>query len=312
MDVLKVGQKEYVKASVIARDLGYTSDYVGQLCRGGKIDAKLVGRTWYVDKDSIDDHKSNRYRSTQTKSKEAITVAIKSLKDEEELVAVNTNSAFYKHSTLKPSPRYVTDESELLPVLENKSGKLRIDLADSSAVTVVSKTEKYTFNTPKLPQIKFKGSLKISEALTEIETEATDTEGVENKVTKKLSEHVIHPKEVTDLFPKIKAKNIVSSSKLTAKAHKKSTHQEEREIPVILADAEVAESVAVSVLQESVLEVAPSHYAMSIFVSVTVSCAVVVALLGLEAHVFITPEVVNTTYVFGVDNLLASVYESLK
>ena len=42
MKELAIDGKKYVKASAIAKDLGYTSDYVGQLCRGGKIDAQLV------------------------------------------------------------------------------------------------------------------------------------------------------------------------------------------------------------------------------------------------------------------------------
>jgi hypothetical protein len=32
---------------------GYTSDYVGQLARGGKVLARLVGRNWYVGRDAI-------------------------------------------------------------------------------------------------------------------------------------------------------------------------------------------------------------------------------------------------------------------
>jgi len=37
-----------------AADLAeYTADYVGQLCRGGKIDATRVGRAWYVNESSL-------------------------------------------------------------------------------------------------------------------------------------------------------------------------------------------------------------------------------------------------------------------
>ena len=72
MEVLVVEGEKYVKASSIARDLGYTSDYVGQLCRGGKVEAQLVGRSWYVKEDSIKSHKATRYRSTKKSTQKAI------------------------------------------------------------------------------------------------------------------------------------------------------------------------------------------------------------------------------------------------
>ncbi|KKT75025.1 MAG: hypothetical protein UW71_C0009G0015, partial [Parcubacteria group bacterium GW2011_GWB1_44_7] len=36
---------------------GYTQDYVGQLCRSEKVDARRIGRTWYVCEKSILEHK---------------------------------------------------------------------------------------------------------------------------------------------------------------------------------------------------------------------------------------------------------------
>jgi hypothetical protein len=32
---------------------GYSADYIGQLCRSGKLDAKMIGHTWYVSQDSL-------------------------------------------------------------------------------------------------------------------------------------------------------------------------------------------------------------------------------------------------------------------
>ena len=50
MEILVLDGKTYVKASKAAKDLGYATDYVGQLCRNDQIDAHLIGRTWYVTK----------------------------------------------------------------------------------------------------------------------------------------------------------------------------------------------------------------------------------------------------------------------
>ncbi len=45
--------KVYIKASELAREHRYTSDYVGQLARGGKVEARLAGRSWYIYEPSL-------------------------------------------------------------------------------------------------------------------------------------------------------------------------------------------------------------------------------------------------------------------
>ncbi len=70
MEVLVLDGKDYVKASKAARDLGYATDYVGQLCRSGQIDAHLIGRTWYVNKDELSNHKVEKKRISRVKARE--------------------------------------------------------------------------------------------------------------------------------------------------------------------------------------------------------------------------------------------------
>ena len=72
MKSLILDGKEYIKASKAAKDHGYTSDYIGQLCRAEKIEAELVGRTWYVNLDSLLKHRKTRYRSSQKKTKDEV------------------------------------------------------------------------------------------------------------------------------------------------------------------------------------------------------------------------------------------------
>ncbi|MFA6405732.1 MAG: hypothetical protein WCW46_03250, partial [Candidatus Paceibacterota bacterium] len=55
---LKFNGKKFISARRAADITGYTSDYVGQLCRAKKIKSKLVGRSWYVVEDEILDHKN--------------------------------------------------------------------------------------------------------------------------------------------------------------------------------------------------------------------------------------------------------------
>src|SRR3989344_225972 len=49
--------KRFISSKRAAQITGYTQDYVGQLARGGKIEATVVGRSWFVDEDSILKHK---------------------------------------------------------------------------------------------------------------------------------------------------------------------------------------------------------------------------------------------------------------
>lgn len=49
--------KAFISSKRAARITNYTADYVGQLCRSGKINAKLLGRNWYIEEVSIRNHK---------------------------------------------------------------------------------------------------------------------------------------------------------------------------------------------------------------------------------------------------------------
>lgn len=59
-DELFLAGKKYVSSKRAAEITGYAKDYVGQLCRGGKLEAKLIGRNWYINLESL---MKNRKRS---------------------------------------------------------------------------------------------------------------------------------------------------------------------------------------------------------------------------------------------------------
>ena len=64
---LTFDNKKFISAKQAAHLAGYTSDYVGQLCRGGKIEARMVGRSWFVSEQSILDHKVLNVRDSSSK-----------------------------------------------------------------------------------------------------------------------------------------------------------------------------------------------------------------------------------------------------
>lgn len=57
VDELILNEKRYISAKRAAEICLYAQDYVGQLCREGKIEAVRVGRNWYVEEASVVEHK---------------------------------------------------------------------------------------------------------------------------------------------------------------------------------------------------------------------------------------------------------------
>ncbi len=57
MNELTLDGKIYVSSKRAAEITGYAKDYVGQLCREGHVEARLVGRNWYVLETSIREHR---------------------------------------------------------------------------------------------------------------------------------------------------------------------------------------------------------------------------------------------------------------
>ncbi len=49
--------KKYISARRASEISGYNSDYIGQLCRKGSLDCRLVGRSWFVNEISLREHK---------------------------------------------------------------------------------------------------------------------------------------------------------------------------------------------------------------------------------------------------------------
>lgn len=92
MDELLIEDKKYVSSKRAAKMTGYAKDYVGQLCREGRVPARLVGRGWYVLESAIQDHRFGDPVATQEAPKKA-----------------TESSPSYE------SPRYESSDVEALP-----------------------------------------------------------------------------------------------------------------------------------------------------------------------------------------------------
>ena len=53
MDELEISGRRYISSRRAAKENRYHMDYIGQLIRAGRIVGSKVGRTWYVDEESL-------------------------------------------------------------------------------------------------------------------------------------------------------------------------------------------------------------------------------------------------------------------
>lgn len=108
--------KEYISSDRAAKLVGYTKDYVGQLARAGKIEAKRIGRSWYISQDSINKHKLSVHY-TLTKPKKPIK---RDSNDDEKPSIHIDNSPNGNLSSKESVSTYHDDDFNLLPPLKEK------------------------------------------------------------------------------------------------------------------------------------------------------------------------------------------------
>ena len=161
MDVLVLKGKEYVKASVAAKRAGYTADYVGQLCRAGKVDAQLVGRSWYVHMDDLGIHRIESKRSSRLKAREQVRKAV----EEQKKLKLNPDSRHFERHI-----QYENDDAELIPEVRNLSVESQETVKRGSKKVVRDDGPKYTIEN-KGEKVLMTGEINIVDATEEDTTD---------------------------------------------------------------------------------------------------------------------------------------------
>ena len=110
MDELTLNGEKYISSKRAAKITGYTKDYVGQLCREGKIIAQLVGRNWYVSEASIHKH---RFELEDQSSQAQTTL---------KRVAYSTSAV---HHVLHDSVRYSHDDANIIPLQKKEQAEVQ-------------------------------------------------------------------------------------------------------------------------------------------------------------------------------------------
>ncbi|MCA9366423.1 hypothetical protein KC722_02475, partial [Candidatus Kaiserbacteria bacterium] len=228
METISVNGETFIKANILARELGYTADYVGQLCRGGKVKAELVGRSWFVEPESLRSHRKGRYRSVAKKSKlqiEKQTKTTETVPAKEGSTHIPINKHFYSRGVQK-NVRYEMDESELMPAIKptdkGESSRLQVHLAEARQMNIKSTEKAYKMEATELPTFKRDGTLTIAEAPELAENPVSEAKKTPKKGTHKSSEaksrHVnVHSSDSAEVVPIATAVKTHKKRTVTAK-----------------------------------------------------------------------------------------------
>lgn len=184
MESVVLDGTKYVKASLLAKEFKYAPDYIGQLCRNKKVDAQLVGRSWYVNPDSLTSHKKNKYKQyvkkeedktesvfltvretsdTDSKNKPKRTIVPPALKSKTAKFSVPVTK-FHPHK-MKLSVSYEPDDEMLLPELHRKrtlpSHPIQVVPAEARQMHIAASKATSVFAATELPEVSLSGSLTV-------------------------------------------------------------------------------------------------------------------------------------------------------
>lgn len=137
MDTVVLDGKKYIKAAKAADEAGYTADYVGQLCRKDKLDAVVIGKTWYVREGELAAHKAGNVRANTEITKRNIE------KQREEIVTKPTPSIpmpAYRKRLMETAIQYTAETDELLPFSDSAE---KTDSAEKELVSTEEPLESF-------------------------------------------------------------------------------------------------------------------------------------------------------------------------
>ena len=183
MDTVNVKGINYEKASLLAKEFKYTSDYLGQLCRARKVDCQLIGRTWYINRDSLVSHRNSRYSKNNTLSDEkTFEYNVKINKSRVEIepflknkvikMTASRTGHFNDETNWKPA-KYELDKGDLLPTMLDKSRKMKADIIETKPEKHLDNSVKSEIEFRNSPSVVLNGDIKISSQEYEHETEKT-------------------------------------------------------------------------------------------------------------------------------------------
>ncbi len=119
--------KRFISTKKASEMTGYAKDYVGQLAREGRVQARLVGRSWYVEEEAVKNHRFGNQTEPSLEVGTPIETEEENKNTSHENVSEEkTVSSRYIYEELKPIPTItprvsvnLLEERKSTPVQEN-------------------------------------------------------------------------------------------------------------------------------------------------------------------------------------------------
>ena len=164
MDELQISGKRFISSRRLAREHGYTADYLGQLIRGGKVSGQKVGRAWYVDAVSFDAYLGEEGPVQQVQPEQPVQIEREVVPEiKEEKVDEKKEVEEVQHIPLRivevEAPaglRYYADSEPSLPEIRSNRSESRI--ARSAVKKEEIATATHTYKPSKLGMVAFGGA----------------------------------------------------------------------------------------------------------------------------------------------------------
>lgn len=239
----------FVPAAAVAKKFRYTTDYVGQLCRAGKVDTHRVGRQWYITLDSVVKHRKNKHKTQKALASKKSPSSLAGIV-EKHRVSATKKSIGVRSSTLTVAAK--SKKTIVKPVLRTKTHRM----AQSAIATTTAKSGvsgSYTADAAALwPEpVSNKSEKKVSKVkrLSVIESEtkaihypsrkkATDSGVTGVRVNKNASQPAAPtPTRTPDLPATTRKKRVVLQKKVTPESRMKRAYSKKPSWLVVSAVA---------------------------------------------------------------------------
>jgi len=137
-----------------------------------KVDARLVGRTWFVNIDSLTEHKSSKYTKptlkeakTPTKQPQAGRLAVSSVFTNKAVKSIASKTSNNNIKARNLQVLYEKDEENLMPNITRKVIKspkmVRVELAETKKLKITVEKDTVSPRPDNQPKVALSGKLKV-------------------------------------------------------------------------------------------------------------------------------------------------------
>lgn len=128
--------KQYISSSRAAKISGYVNDYIGQLCRDGKLECRMVGRSWYVSFESLISHKNANGGNAKSRAKKSGVYTPVSYVEESQIEETLPVEQTYKGVSIKTfKPDYLNLAEVVTPALADLPSKLESSISPETLIS---------------------------------------------------------------------------------------------------------------------------------------------------------------------------------